>query len=160
VSRLPALGPRGEGWLAIQIVLMAAVFIACFGAARGSLPAVRLPYGTLAGVALFVVGLIMVAVARIQLGGAWTALPRPVTGGQLAQQGIYSVVRNPIYDAVILFGIGGSLVTGSVAGLILTAVLAAFLVLKAHREEAWLRQQYPGYDDYARRVKRFIPAIY
>jgi len=160
VSRLPALGPRGEGWLAIQIVLMAAVFIACFGAARGSLPAVRLPYGTLAGVALFVVGLIMVAVARIQLGGAWTALPRPVTGGQLAQQGISSVVRNPIYDGVILFGIGGSLVTGSVAGFILTAVLAAFLVLKVHREEAWLRQQYPGYDDYARRVKRFIPAIY
>ena len=160
MSRLPALGPRGEGWLAIQIVLMAAVFIACFGAARGSLPAVRLPYGTLAGVALFVIGLIMAAMARIQLGGAWTALPRPRAGGQLAQQGIYSVVRNPIYDAVILFGIGGSLVTGSVAGLILTAVLAAFLVLKVHREEAWLRQQYPGYDDYARRVKRFIPAIY
>jgi protein-S-isoprenylcysteine O-methyltransferase Ste14 len=160
VSRLPALGPRGEGWLAIQIVLMAAIFIACFGAARGSLPAAHLPFGTLVGAALLVIGLIMVALARIQLGSAWTALPRPVAGGQLAQQGIYGIVRNPIYDAVILLGVGGSLLTGSVAGLILAAALAAFLVLKAHREEAWLRQQYPGYDDYARRVKRFIPAIY
>ena len=160
ISRLPALGPRGEGWLAIQIVLMAAVFIACFGAARGSLPAVHLPYGAVSGVALFVIGLVIVALARLQLGGAWTALPRPVAGGQLAQQGIYSVVRNPIYDAVILFGAGGSLLTGSVAGLILTLVLAAFLVLKAHREEAWLLVQYPGYDEYAQRVKRFVPGIY
>lgn len=109
---------------------------------------------------MFVIGLIMLVLARVQLGGAWTALPRPVAGAQLAEQGIYSIVRNPIYDAVILFGVGGSLITGSVAGLILTLALAAFLVLKAHREEAWLRQQYPGYDDYARRVKRFIPAIY
>ena len=160
MSRLPSLGPRGEGWLAIQIVLMAAVFIACFGAARGSLPAVRLPYGALVGAALFVAGLIIVALARVQLGGAWTALPRPVASGQLAEHGIYGIVRNPIYDAVILFGIGGSLATGSIAGLILTIVLAAFLVLKVHREEAWLREQYAGYDDYARRVKRFIPAIY
>jgi len=139
---------------------MAAVFIACFGAARGSLPAISLPYGPLVGAVLFVIGLIIVVLARIQLGGAWTALPRPVAGGQLAQAGIYSVVRNPIYDAVILFSIGGSLATGSIAGLILTVVLAAFLVLKVHREEAWLRERFPGYDDYARRVKRFIPAIY
>jgi protein-S-isoprenylcysteine O-methyltransferase Ste14 len=158
--KLPSLGPRGEGWLAIQIVLMAAVFIACFAAVRGSLPAVHLPYGPLLGVVLLVIGLVIVALARVQLGGAWTALPRPVAGGQLAQQGVYSIVRNPMYDAVILFGVGGSLISGSVAGLILTVVLAAFLVLKAHREEAWLRLQYPDYDEYARRVKRFVPGLY
>lgn len=158
--RLPSLGPRGEGWLAIQIVLMAAIFIACFAAARGSLPTFRLPFAPLVGVAVFVIGLIVVALARIQLGAAWTAFPRPVAGGQLAQQGIYSIVRNPIYDAVILLGVGGSLITGSVLGLVLCVVLAAFFDLKVRREEAWLRERYAGYDDYAQRVKRFVPGIY
>jgi len=158
--KLPSLGPRGEGWLAIQIVLMAAIFIACFAAARGSLPAVRVPIAQLVGIALFVIGLVIVALARIQLGSAWTALPRPVGGGQLAQQGIYSIVRNPIYDAVILLGVGGSLATGSVVGLVLCVALAAFLDLKVRREEAWLRERYAGYDDYVQRVKRFLPGIY
>jgi len=158
--KLPSLGPRGEGWLAIQIVLMAAIFIACFAAARGSLPSVRLPFATLVGLVLFVVGFVIVALARVQLAGAWTALPRPVAGGQLAEQGIYSIVRNPIYDAVILFGVGGSLITGSVVGFVLCVVLAVFFDLKVRREEAWLRERYAGYDAYFHRVKRFIPGIY
>jgi protein-S-isoprenylcysteine O-methyltransferase Ste14 len=158
--KLPALGPRGEGWLAIQIALMASVFIACFAAARGSLPSVHVPFAQVAGVVLFAIGLVIVALARIQLGTAWTALPRPVAGGQLAQRGIYGIVRNPIYDAVVLFGVGGSLLTGSVIGLALTVVLAAFLDLKVRREEGWLRERYAGYDNYAHRVKRFIPGIY
>jgi protein-S-isoprenylcysteine O-methyltransferase Ste14 len=158
--KLPSLGPRGEGWLAIQIALMAAIFVACLAAARGNLVVVRVPFAPLVGIALFLIGLVIVALARIQLGGAWTALPRPVAGGQLPQEGIYSVVRNPIYDAVILFGVGGSPITGSVIGLALCVVLAAFLDLKVRREEAWLRERYAGYDDYARRVKRFVPGIY
>jgi protein-S-isoprenylcysteine O-methyltransferase Ste14 len=112
------------------------------------------------GTALFVVGVIILALARFQLGVAWTALPRPVAGGQLATRGLYGVVRNPIYDAVILLGVGGSFATGSVVGLVLSVVLAAFFDLKVRREEAWLRERYAGYDDYAHRVKRFIPAIY
>jgi protein-S-isoprenylcysteine O-methyltransferase Ste14 len=160
VSRLPSLGPRGEGWLAIQIVLMASIFIACFAAALGSLPSVGLPYGPVLGAVLIVIGLIIVALARFQLGAAWTALPRPVAGGQLATGGIYGIVRNPIYDAVILLGLGGSLATGSVIGLVLCVVLAAFFDLKVRREEAWLRERYAGYDDYAHRVKRFIPSVY
>jgi protein-S-isoprenylcysteine O-methyltransferase Ste14 len=158
--KLPSLGPRGEGWLAIQIVLMAAVFIACFGAARGSLPSVRVPFAAMMGIALIVIGLVIVALARVQLGRAWTALPRPVDGGQLAQQGIYGIVRNPMYDAVILFGVGGSLITGSIIGLVLCVALAAFFDLKARREEAWLRDRYAGYDAYTHRVKRFVPGIY
>jgi len=158
--KLPSLGPRGEGWLAIQIVLMAGIFIACVAAARGSLPSVRLPFATVVGVSLFVVGLVIISLARVQLGDAWTAFPRPVAGGQLAQQGIYGIVRNPIYDAVILFAVGGSLITGSVLGVALCVVLALFLDLKVRREEAWLRERYAGYDEYAHRVKRFIPGIY
>src|SRR6187455_2990020 len=116
---------------------MAAIFIACFASARGSLPSVRLPYGPVLGAALIVIGLIIVALARFQLGAAWTAMPRPVAGAQLATRGVYGVVRNPIYDAVILLGVGGSLVTGSVAGFVLCVALAGFFDLKARREEVW-----------------------
>jgi protein-S-isoprenylcysteine O-methyltransferase Ste14 len=35
-----------------------------------------------------------------------------------------------------------------------------FFDLKARREERWLRERFADYDDYARRVKRFIPGFY
>jgi protein-S-isoprenylcysteine O-methyltransferase Ste14 len=34
------------------------------------------------------------------------------------------------------------------------------LRLKAGREERWLREQFPEYADYARRVARFVPGLW
>jgi hypothetical protein len=39
-------------------------------------------------------------------------------------------------------------------------VLGVFFDAKARHEERWLRQQFPAYAGYERRVRRFIPWIY
>jgi protein-S-isoprenylcysteine O-methyltransferase Ste14 len=38
--------------------------------------------------------------------------------------------------------------------------LAFFFDAKARHEERWLLRQFPEYDSYARRVRRFIPGLY
>lgn len=39
-------------------------------------------------------------------------------------------------------------------------LLFVFFDLKSSREERWLREKFPGYDAYRRRVRKLIPFIY
>ena len=39
-------------------------------------------------------------------------------------------------------------------------LLLLFFDLKSRREEQWLRERYPGYDSYQRRVRKLIPWLY
>jgi len=156
--RLPDLGPRGEGWLAIQTVLSIAVFLAGFTgpAWHGVLRA-----GTvLIGAILIGAGLVLVARAMYDLGESMTPMPRPRAGGRLVETGAYRLVRHPIYGGVILLGIGWGLLMAAPLGLAATLLLAAFLDIKSRREEVWLVERFPEYEAYRRRTRRLIPSIY
>jgi protein-S-isoprenylcysteine O-methyltransferase Ste14 len=69
-------------------------------------------------------------------------------------------MRHPLYMAVICAALGWSLIWQSWPALATSLALAAFFDTKARHEERWLRQQFPDYADYERRVRRFIPWIY
>lgn len=61
----------------------------------------------------------------------------------------------------VLVALGWSTIFASVAGLVLTLVLAAFAELKARREELWLERAFPGYADYRRRTRRrLVPFVW
>jgi protein-S-isoprenylcysteine O-methyltransferase Ste14 len=40
------------------------------------------------------------------------------------------------------------------------ALQTVFLDLKSRREEVWLRDRFPGYSEYAHRVRRLVPGLY
>jgi protein-S-isoprenylcysteine O-methyltransferase Ste14 len=158
VSRLPALGPRGEGWVAIQVVLFAVVGIAGFtgpnvdGPARGVLGVV--------GAVLAGGGGYLALRGLLDLDAALTPLPHPRDGAELVESGSYALVRHPIYGGIVIGATGYALLTASVAALAVVAVLLGFFRLKSGREEAWLRDRYPGYAAYAARTKRMLPLLY
>ena len=156
-SRLPALGRRGEGWVAGQILLIAAVFLSpLVGSGWGSGVA-----GYVVGGTLLALGLILLAWAGITLGASLTPFPAPKTGQELTTTGAYTLVRHPMYGGGILIALGWSILFGTIIGLGLTAVLAIFLDLKARREEAWLSEQFDGYDTYCKQTRRkLLPFIY
>jgi len=160
-SRLPALGPRGEGWVAIQIVPFAAVAIAGIALPGGwSGPGATIVAGAggLVIVAAAVLGL--AGLAGLRAGDALTAFPHPRDEARLVDTGAYRLVRHPIYGAIVLGAFGWGLVRGSIATLAAAAVLLAFFDLKRRREEAWLVARFPGYDDYRARTRRIIPWIW
>lgn len=154
-SPAPTRG-RGAGWVAAQFALMAALL------AAGPLWRAQWSgwWNLLVGGALVMLG----AWAGIQgdrhLGRHRTPFPRPNTDGQLVTSGIYARVRHPLYLAVILLGFGWALLWRSAPALMVALVQLPFFDAKARVEEQWLRQKYPVYGDYARRVKRFIPGFY
>lgn len=96
----------------------------------------------------------------VSLGKSPTPLPTPSAGARLVQTGIYGYIRHPLYTAVSCASLGWALVWGSWPALLAALALVPFLDAKARREERWLRERFPEYSAYERRVRRFIPRVY
>jgi protein-S-isoprenylcysteine O-methyltransferase Ste14 len=158
-SRLPELGARGEGWVAAQFVLLAAIALSALVGLgwSGSLEVLAV----VAGVALMIVGGLLIVLGGVQLGSSLTPFPAPRVGGEMSATGVYALARHPMYGGGILIALGWSILFGSVVGLILTVALAVFFELKARREEAWLVDHYPEYAAYRERTPRkLLPWVY
>jgi len=159
MTRLPSLGPRGEGWVAIQLLLLLAVALAGLlaGGAWAGWPAVLT---SLLGASLIAAGSLLLIRGLFDLGHSLTPMPRPLDDGALVQHGAYALVRHPLYGGLTLGSFGWALLTASPAALLLAALTAIFFDLKSRREEAWLIAHYPGYAAYRRRTRRLIPWVY
>jgi protein-S-isoprenylcysteine O-methyltransferase Ste14 len=151
----PALGRRGEGWVVLQSIIIAAA-VACAvvgpGWPRGGEPWLRI-----AGFVLEAAGAGMFVVSRITLGPSFTPLPRPRDRATLRSTGIYARARHPVYGGLLVAALGLTLQRSPLV-LAPTAVLALVFWLKSIREEAWLTERYPEYPAYRRATpRRFVP---
>jgi protein-S-isoprenylcysteine O-methyltransferase Ste14 len=159
--RLPDLGPRGEGWVAGQFILIGLLVVVSLPELAHLWPSSGLGWlGFGVGCAAIVLGGWLLGRASLDLGETLTPMPRPLPAGQLVTTGIYASVRHPIYAGLMVGGLGWSALTRSPAAFVVAILLAAFLDAKARREEAWLLERYEGYAQYRRRSKRFMPGLY
>ena len=157
MTRLPSLGPRGEGWVAVQGLLLA------IAAAAGLLGpswsgAIRVATSVV-GVILIVGGGVLAARGMRDLRDALTPLPYPRADAELVENGVYALVRHPIYGGLVLAAVGWGLLTASPAALVASVALLGFFELKSRREEAWLERRFAGYAAYRGRTRRLIPWI-
>jgi len=163
MSRIPTLGPRGEGWLLLQVGFMVAIPLTAWSVSL--VPAQETPEDRLIRQLGYV--LLLAAVALLVLGsaalrdrGSFSALPRPIESGSLVEAGPYRFIRHPIYAGLILAGLATALIRLSPVVAVLTLALAVVLDLKRRREEAWLVERYPGYAAYRTRTKALVPFLY
>ena len=146
---------RGEWWLLGQLVLIALDI---------ALPAWPLrwssPQGLMVvGVVVLIGGLVLAAVAFMQLGSSLTPLPEPMPNAELKAQGLYGFCRHPLYLAVLVCALGMALIKGGALHPLLLLGLAVLLRGKAKREEQALLRQYPDYSAYQQRVPAFFPGF-
>ena len=144
-------GARGEWWVIAQIALLASVVVLPPAGPvwPRALRLLVLPLG--------VGGLLLVALGAAALGSSLTILPRPRAGGRFVREGIFGVVRHPIYGGVILLALAWAVWRMSLLHMGLAVIVALFFAAKARREERWLVDRFPDYTDYRRRVRAFIP---
>src|ERR1044072_269967 len=82
-------------------------------------------------------------------------------GQTVISNGMYGVVRHPMYAGALLLFVAGPLLLGSVWGLIMSLVLIVTIAVRSIGEEAMLKQELEGYRDYMKRVKwRMIPFVF
>jgi protein-S-isoprenylcysteine O-methyltransferase Ste14 len=76
----------------------------------------------------------------------------------LATTGPYAYVRNPLYVGSVVVGIGFTIAARDLWVLIAIVLFFIAIYLPVIRsEEAFLRGQFPEYDDYAHRVPSLLP---
>ncbi len=157
-SRLPSLGPRGEGWVALQFALLPVIVGAGYlGPAWGE--PIR-TVTTVAGALLLAAGGLLGGRGAVDLRENLTPLPHPKEDARLVEAGAYRLVRHPIYGGLVIAAFGWGLLAASLAALTAAAVLLVFFDLKSRREEAWLQERFPGYPAYRTRSRRLIPWLY
>jgi len=161
VSRLPALGPRGEGWVVLQFVALGLIAGADL-VIPSHVPALAGAVTWTIGYALVVLAVLMAIRGYLDLRAsrAFTAFPYPRPDSSLVETGIYRLVRHPLYAGLIIGGIGVALTRASLSTLGATVLLFVVLDLKRRQEERWLAERFPGYLAYRRRTRALIPFLY
>ena len=78
----------------------------------------------------------------------------------LATSGPYAYTRNPLYLGSLLMGVGFAVAARSWwVGVVLVVMFFAIYLPVIRDEEAFLRQKFPEFEEYARRVPRMFPRI-
>ncbi len=151
---------RGEYYVAAQMVLVCLVLVGpWFGSGVGEAPWSWITAA--AGILIGGAGLVLCVAGVLGLGRKnLTPFPRPKHDATLVEEGVYAVVRHPIYGGLSLAALGWALAWRSPVTLCLSLLLFLFFDIKSRREEQWLRQRFPRYAAYQYRVRKLIPLIY
>lgn len=111
------------------------------------------------GWAVLLAGLVVVLVAQVQMGASWRiGIDREPTA--LVTDGLFSVVRNPIFAGMLWVVVGMACVTPSAWTWMACADYVLLVSLQARLEEEHLSRLHgPAYREYAARVGRFLPGV-
>lgn len=110
------------------------------------------------GVALLVAGLAFSVWARVHLGRNWSGVVTVKEGHELIRTGPYGYVRHPIYTGLIAAALGTAIASDTVRAVIGVLIIAVSFVVKLRREEAFMRETFPGeYERYSVQVPALIP---
>lgn len=144
-------GPIGWALVALQFVLLGVLGLEVLRAPRATWP-VWLAGGTLAGT-----GAAVIALASRRLGRRLRAHPAPHQETVLRTDGVYGVVRHPIYLGLLLGASGATLLARTPRAALALGALAALLRVKSRLEERLLAARFSEYADYAERVPGILP---
>jgi protein-S-isoprenylcysteine O-methyltransferase Ste14 len=104
----------------------------------------------IAGVAIAAPALLLLVIARIQLGGAFSVEAKATT---LVTSGLYARIRNPIYVFGALFFAGVIVWTGRLWLLLIYVVLIPMQILRSRKEAKVLEEKFgTEYLEYKRKT--------
>ena len=151
-------GKHGEWFVVAQAGLF---FMAVLGPLSWwgwSFPASKL--ASVVGSVFLLSGSLLFISGILRLGANLSALPYPKPESTLIVTGPYRIVRHPMYSGAILIAFGWGLLIHSWLAIGTALVLFVFFDFKSRREEAWLKEKFPGYVTYQQRVRKLVPLIY
>ena len=143
---------------------MVAYYIFYYIVLRLELGAINVGSGTMY-TAILTIGAIMVAIGavinilgRLTLKNNWANHIKIYENHTLVMEGVYKIVRHPLYASIMLMLFGGSLVYRNWLSVLLTAfVFIPFMHYRAKQEEDLLQKEFAEYKDYKNNVGMFFP---
>lgn len=150
-------------WGAVSFVLALVLTGAGLGlGATGSLGPAPTPIGgAWTGVVLALVGFFAILVSQSGMGASWRVGVQRGEETELVTGGLFALVRNPVFSAMVVAVAGLVLAVPtpiSLAGLAFL-IIAVELQVRVAEEPHLLATHGAGYASYASRVGRFIPGV-
>lgn len=151
----------GGSLFAIAVALCVAGTALQLAGALSSVRALDGEGATILGVVLAALGIAIISSAQLAMGDAWRIGVDPAERTELVTHGPFSLVRNPIYAAMIPSFIGIALLAPNAVTVAGTILLMAALELQTRLiEEPYLSRVHgQRYAVYAARVGRFVPGL-
>lgn len=124
-------------------------------------PALTTPVLQWAGVVVAVLGIAGTCVTQMEMGINWRIGVEESEHTDLVRTGPFAVVRNPIFTAMAVTGVGVALMVPNVVSLLGVVLLFLALELQVRVvEEPYLRRLHgESYEAYAAQVGRFLPTV-
>lgn len=148
----------GVGFVLALIVAVAAPVLQLLGFVS---PLLQSNSTHIAGIALALVGIGATVYAQIDMGESWRIGVDAGETTTLVRDGVFGMARNPIFTAMLAFGLGITLVTPNVVALIGFMVLMSSIQLQVRRVEEphLLGRHGESYREYLATVGRFVPGV-
>ncbi len=146
------------------VVALAAAFFAPVLQLAGVVSPLSLltaPWIQLAGIALAIVGIAATVYAQVDMGDSWRIGVDPNETTTLVRTGVFGLVRNPIFTAMLIFGLGIALVTPNVVAIVGFVLLVLTIEVQVRAvEEPYLSTKHgQSYREYTGSVGRFVPGV-
>lgn len=99
--------------------------------------------------------------ARIQLQKNWSNHIRIYEDHDLVYQGLYKIVRHPLYSSLMLMFLGGALFyTNPMCAILTVVVFIPFMYYRARQEERMLLKEFDDYSAYRKDTGMFFPKLW
>ena len=94
------------------------------------------------------------------LGKNWSLSVQKKENHELVQNGIYKIIRHPIYTGILLLFVGNTLIVGDYRGILAVMIVFVSFWFKLVKEEKLLLDLFGNqYTVYKNRTKALIPFI-
>jgi protein-S-isoprenylcysteine O-methyltransferase Ste14 len=112
------------------------------------------------GCAALIAGIILRLVALVQLGNSFSTKVERSEGQRLRTDGIYGVIRHPLYSATLLQVLGTGVMLHSIFALALLPICLAGILIRIRKEERFMVAEFPEYAGYMKKTRRLVPWIF
>ena len=109
------------------------------------------------GLSICVSGAVIACWSRYLLGANWSLSVQEKESHELIQQGMYKIVRHPIYTGLLLLFTGNAIIVGDYRGIIAVGIVFISFWWKLKKEEKVLTAIFKDqYTDYQKKTKAII----
>lgn len=105
-------------------------------------------------------GIIVVLIPILQLNKNLSPFPTPKNNAVLLQNGLFKLVRHPIYSGIILVVVGYSIYQNSLYKGLISLLLLTLFHFKTKYEEQKLSEKFPNYQSYKLKTGKFFPRLF